>query len=273
MSGIVYNETIAGNSVLNGRQAFSGFNFGTTTIDLSSFAGKKVKIRFLYATSDNSFPEPPGGTGWIIDDIVFSASPPITNTARLFNRKNELKGSSTVTTKIKGKNVPSADFVVVKHDTEALLTWHTPVEINNGTYQVERSTDNGVSFKAIGTLNTVSDDAELQPYNFTDASPADGLNLYRINHVSSNGSIDYSDVRSVIFDNLKGVEIFPNPAKDKIKVYIPGNDKTVTLQLISSLGNQINIQDGRAKHRVEFACSFAWSLLPECYKKWQFKQA
>ena len=80
---------------------------------------------------------------------------------------------------------------------------------------------------------------DLQPYNFTDASPADGMNQYRINHVSSNGLVDYSDIRSVIFDNLKGVQIFPNPAKDRIKVYIPGNDKTVTLQLVSSLGNQI----------------------------------
>ena len=79
----------------------------------------------------------------------------------MFNGKNELKWSSTITTKIKGKNVPSADFVVVKRNTEALLSWHTPVEINNGTYQVERSTDNGVSFKAIGTLNTVSDNARL----------------------------------------------------------------------------------------------------------------
>ncbi len=208
-------------------------------IDLSAFTGKKVKIRFRYATSDNSIATPDGGTGWIIDDIVLSASPMITNTANLFNKKNELKGSSTVTTKVRGRNVPSADFAAVKHETESLLTWHTPVEMNNGTYQVERSTDNGASFKAIGILNTVSDNAELQPYNFTDASPAGGINLYRISHTGINGAIDYSEVRSVIFDNLKGVTIYPNPAKDRIKVYIPGNDKTATLQLVNSLGGQV----------------------------------
>ena len=129
--------------------------------------------------------------------------------------------------------------MVVKHEAEALLTWHTPVEINNGSYQVERSTDNGATFKAIGTLNTVSNDADLQPYDFTDASPADGVNHYRIRHTGIDGAVDYSDIRSVIFDNLKGIQIFPNPAKDRIQVYIPGNDKAVTLQLIGASGNQI----------------------------------
>ena len=163
MSGVVYNETIAGNSVLNGRNAFSGFVAGTTNIDLSAFTGKKVKIRFRYATSDNSAATPDGGTGWIINDIILSASPTITNTARLLNQKNELKGSSTVITKVKGKNIPSADFVVVKRDAQALLTWHTPVEVNNGSYQVERSTDNGASFKAIGSINTVNDRCGITP--------------------------------------------------------------------------------------------------------------
>ena len=86
MSGVVYNETISGNSVLSGRNAFSGFVAGTTSIDLSSFTGKTVKIRFRYATSDNSVATPDGGTGWIIDDILLSASPTVTNTAKLLRQ-------------------------------------------------------------------------------------------------------------------------------------------------------------------------------------------
>ncbi|MEO8764657.1 MAG: M36 family metallopeptidase [Ginsengibacter sp.] len=239
-AGLVYTTTITGNSVLTGRKAFSGFgNGGKTTIDLSPFAGKKVKIRFRYATSDNSFAVPNGETGWILYNIVFSASPIATNTAKLFNQAYELKGSSTVMTKIEGKNIPSADFVVVKRDAQALLSWHTPAEINDGTFQVERSTDNGTSFKAIAILNTVNENADLHPYNFTDAGPSDGLNLYRISHTGSNGAVSYSDVRSVLFDNLKGIRVFPNPAKDKIKVYIPGNDKPVTLRLMNVIGNQV----------------------------------
>ncbi len=240
-AGLVYNETITGNSVLKGRRAFSGFdnaNYGYTTIDLSAFAGKNVRIRFRYATSDNSFVDPFVG-GWVIDGIILSASPAALNTAKLFDQENKLRGSSSVEIKIEGKNLPSFDFVAVKHNTEALLTWHTPVENNNGFYQVERSTNNGANFKAIGSLTSVDDKEEIQSYDFTDASPGDGLNLYRIKHVSINGAVDYSGARSVIFDNLKGVKVFPNPAKDRIMVCIPGNDKPVTLRLINASGNQV----------------------------------
>ncbi|MEP6844588.1 MAG: M36 family metallopeptidase, partial [Panacibacter sp.] len=236
-AGIVYNETISGNSILKGRKAFSGFVIGTTAIDLSSFAGKNIKLRFLYATSDSSFSFPDGGTGWLIDDILLSASASITNTAWLYNKKDELKGYSTVLTKIKGKNLKTDFFVSKRNEKEALLSWNKPGELN-GTFQVERSTDNGISFKAIGTVITKDGNAALQSYDFSDISPAEGINLYRIHHISSNEAVDYSDAKAVTFD-LKTIRIYPNPAKDRIKVYIPGNDKTVIIQLMSASGKQL----------------------------------
>ena len=235
-NGVTYNETIYGNSLLYGRKAFSGFVFGYTMIDLSSFAGKGIKIRFLYATSKNSFSIPHGGTGWIITDISLSASAVIPNTAWLYNNKDELRGHSSVVTKIMGNNL-GTDFIAVKHnEKEALLTWHQPGELS-GKYQVERSTDNGVSFKPIGSLNTKGSNAVSQSYNFSDASPAEGINLYRIRHTGSSGAVDYSEAKAVIFD--KAIQIYPNPAKDKLNVLIPGNNKPVTLQLTDTKGNQI----------------------------------
>jgi hypothetical protein len=156
----------------------------------------------------------------------------------LYDNTKALKGFSTVITKIQGKNLQN-DFVVVKdNETKALLNWHYPGEMN-GTYQVERSTDNGASFKTIGTVSTLGDDATLQSYSFADASPADGLNVYRIHHINSNGTVDYSDARSVIFDRSKAIQIYPNPARDRIRVGIPGNNKAVILQLTDGAGNQI----------------------------------
>ena len=239
MSGFVYNETITGNSILNGRKAFSGFgNFGYTNIDISSFVGKKVKIRFLYATSDSSFAIPDGGTGWVVNEILLSASASVTNTARLFNQEGELRGSSTVVTKIESAK-DKDDFIAVKHnDTESLLTWHKPGEIN-GRYQVERSTDNGATFKVIGTVNTTGNNLNAQAYSFKDVAPAEGRNLYRINHISNKGVGDRSDVKALTFDDLKAIQVYPNPAKNKIKIYIPGNNKTVVIQLIDGSGKMI----------------------------------
>jgi hypothetical protein len=127
MDGVVYTDTITGNSVLSGRPAFSGFGIGTTTIDLSAFTGKKVKIRFRYATSDNSSAVPDGGTGWVIDDIVLSASAAITNTAKLISSENETKGTSTVTTKITTEeNVPPVVSIVSPVDD---TTYTSPATI------------------------------------------------------------------------------------------------------------------------------------------------
>lgn len=238
-TGAVYTETITGNSVLSGRRAFSGSGIGVTIIDLSPFAGKKVKIRFRYATSDNSFAVPDGGTGWIINDIILSASPSITNTAKLLDGKGGLKALSTVATKVVGQNIPSADFAAVRQNSEALLTWHTPAAFNNGTYRIERSTDRGASFKSIGTLHTIADDARLHPYDFTDRSPVDGLNLYRLTHISSAGVVDYSEVKTVIMDSFKGIKVFPNPTKDRVRVFMPGNNKTATILLIDATGKQV----------------------------------
>ena len=66
------------------------------------------------------------------------------------------------------------DFIAVnQNNSEALLSWHTPGELN-GTYKVERSVDKGVTFKEIGTVNTRGNHTDIQSYNFTDASPACG---------------------------------------------------------------------------------------------------
>jgi len=129
----------------------------------------------------------------------------------------------------------------VKHDeTQAWLTWHKPGELN-GTYLVERSADNGVTFKSIGTvktMNNMNNKSDVQSYSFADASPAEGLNLYRIHHISRNGAVDYTDIKALTFD-LKTIQVYPNPARDKVKINIPGNDGQVIIQLTDGSGKQI----------------------------------
>ncbi len=239
MSGFVYNETIYGNSILNGRNAFSGFgNYGYTNIDLSPFRGKKIKIRFLYATSDSTVAFPDGGSGWVVNEISLAASATVTNTAKLFAQNKKLKDLSTVVTKIAGGNKSSNFIAVKRNDAEALLSWLQPGEVN-GSFMVERSIDNGVTFKEIGRVHTRGTNGNVPSCHFTDASPAEGINLYRIGHKGSNGKVDYTAVKALSFDNTAGVRVSPNPAKDRIVISIPGNNKMVTLQLSDGTGKYI----------------------------------
>ncbi|MEZ4775043.1 MAG: M36 family metallopeptidase [Bacteroidia bacterium] len=75
-----YNSKVGTNNPAGARPAFSGNSKGyiRTKIDLSSYAGEPVFIRFRFVSDDNTYQ-----TGWWIDDLLISNGPEInlTNTA------------------------------------------------------------------------------------------------------------------------------------------------------------------------------------------------
>ncbi|HET9431506.1 MAG TPA: M36 family metallopeptidase, partial [Chitinophagaceae bacterium] len=88
----------SGNS-LGGSKAFTGFlsSFMKTIIDLSSYSGQSVKIRFRFASDDNT--APPGG-GWFVDDIELNTEPVIATRSYLFNSSSTLLTQADTITKI-----------------------------------------------------------------------------------------------------------------------------------------------------------------------------
>lgn len=75
-----YNSTISGSysNPIGGRQAFSGSSGGyvETKINLASYAGQSVRVRFRLGT-DSSV----GSTGWYVDDVAILDEDAISNTA------------------------------------------------------------------------------------------------------------------------------------------------------------------------------------------------
>jgi len=75
-----YNSTISSSysNPIGGRQAYSGSSGGylETRVNLSSYAGQSVRIRFRMAT-DSSV----GSTGWYVDDVKIADEVSISNTA------------------------------------------------------------------------------------------------------------------------------------------------------------------------------------------------
>lgn len=66
-----YSGTLGTGSGLAGRSAFTGSSGGwiETRVDLSSYAGQSVLVRFNFASDGST-----GATGWYIDDISFAAA-------------------------------------------------------------------------------------------------------------------------------------------------------------------------------------------------------
>jgi hypothetical protein len=113
------------------------------------------------------------------------------------------------------------NFAAVKDINAAQITWKTENEENYTNFAVERSTDNGATFSAIGGFTS----SALGTYTLTDKNPLNGANEYRLKIEDMNGTISYSDVITLSFGNGTNlasnyINIYPNPASGTINLAI-----------------------------------------------------
>lgn len=233
-----YNNKIIGTSALTNQNAYSGNSGGfiRTTINLSKFVNKPLQFRFRFA-SDN------GGssTGWYIDDIVLSKTPTVFNTAYLYDASNVLQNSQGNVTQIIAGSVPVtwSSFTAEKSGKTALLKWSTAQEANTAKFFVERS-DDGIHFTSIGSVNAAGNSSTVSNYSLIDENPLNGINYYRILQTDKDDRSSYTDLRSLVFDNLIGfVSVSPNPAKDKIVLTIKGNKENTKVILLNTAGQSL----------------------------------
>jgi hypothetical protein len=132
----------------------------------------------------------------------------------------------------------SFDIQLNKSNTGAILTWKTASELNSSYFLVERSSD-GIHFESIGKLEAAGFSNQFHAYCFTDDSPIQGFNYYRLNQFDFDGLHEYSAVKAVEF-NYHGfyVTIFPNPFASSIEIVNNEftENKTVELRIYDAIG-------------------------------------
>lgn len=121
------------------------------------------------------------------------------------------------------------------------LSWQTATELNTKSFNIQRS-PNSWDFTTIGT---VAAKGSNNNYIFTDNLPIQGTNYYRLLITDKDGSITYSEIRSINFSNNNNIaaRIYPNPAKDKLIVEL--NSKTNT-----NVGITIISADGKTEQQL-----------------------
>ncbi|GAC1559926.1 MAG: hypothetical protein NVS3B13_27620 [Mucilaginibacter sp.] len=131
------------------------------------------------------------------------------------------------------------DFTATQTTGGAQLNWKTENEQNYTNFTVERSTDKGVTFNAIGGFISSAQGA----YGLPDQNPANGYR-YRLKLDDLNGTISYSKVITLQYaapgDNTlagNNIIVYPNPATGIINVAMAGGAKTnpLTQFTLSSL--------------------------------------
>lgn len=108
-------------------------------------------------------------------------------------------------------------------ERKVALTWTTVNEINNDYFEIERSQD-GVSFNTIGWVDGAGNSNITLHYNDYDENPYNGVSYYRLKQTDFDGTYTYSEIRTVIFDDLSFVNLYPNPAEDELQFTVMVSD-------------------------------------------------
>lgn len=95
-----------------------------------------------------------------------------------------------------------------------ILSWITAIKQDNVNFEIERSV-NGDTFQSIGNVSSGRINGSQVAYRFEDKDKIENSVYYRLKQLDENGSIIYSEVKSLLNTSLEEkIILFPNPSKD-----------------------------------------------------------
>lgn len=150
-------------------------------------------------------------------------------------------------------------FDVTAHAGKAQLEWQTATEFNNMKFIVEHATA-ADGFQPIGEVEGNGNTSNLSSYVYDDASPARGINYYRLRQVDYDGKEALSIVKSVIIkeQNLH-LQSYPNPSSNAFAIRLNAPSAgNVEVAIHQASGNRIvafekEVTEGRQSIHLEAA--------------------
>lgn len=117
------------------------------------------------------------------------------------------------------------------------LQWLTTEEQFVDRYEVEKSTD-AMHFSLLNNVNSVNAAAHHTYYSY-DNNPAEGWNYYRLRVVGKDGKANYSTIVKVWYSQSGNFVIYPNPAKDELKINLPASSSISQIAIVNSEGQVV----------------------------------
>lgn len=133
------------------------------------------------------------------------------------------------------------------------VNWASAVEVNFKHYELESSED-GVNFSKIATVNPLGNQTSLNHYNYLDFNYFKPITYYRLKMVDIDYTFKYSDVVSVEYGKTSNSQIivFPNPASDELYIsLIAPEQKEGVIEIRDLLGRSIYSQKINLSQGVE----------------------
>ncbi|MBX9850824.1 MAG: T9SS type A sorting domain-containing protein [Cytophagaceae bacterium] len=192
-----------------------------TTPNVSSPAG----MRGLIATHDGS----PNGNSHLFN-LTFNVG-----TAYSCTRILVCVSSSCVLP------VEFTSFYVQPKGAGAKIDWTTANEKNSSHFIVEKSID-GSNFSEIGKVMAAGNSASSLTYSFDDPKLSAGTTYYRLAQYDIDGTVRYSEIRSLTKDGVSDVQIVPNPNNGTFILSLLGaGDVANKVSILNALGQVVYI--------------------------------
>ncbi len=143
------------------------------------------------------------------------------------------------------------DFTGRNNNGRINLTWNTSSEINSSYFSIQRSS-NGRQFETIGRVNANNSREGSRDYRFTDATPVNGSNYYRLAIVDRDGTGTYS--KTVLINTGSNSNIFTvenvSLSSAAVKMMVNSNEAQVmNIRIVDAVGRvfatkQMQLQNG-----------------------------
>ncbi len=137
-------------------------------------------------------------------------------------------------------------FTAAQSQQYITLNWQTATELNNRYFAVERSS-NATNYTSIAQLNSAGTGSVVHDYFYTDKLPLQGNNYYRLKQTDADGKYTYSKTVNIAYLKPGAIQLYPNPAKDKLTVK----------GLNAAISNTIFVLDVQGKTLLQFTAKAA----------------
>lgn len=208
------------------------------TIDFETYFNTDINL--VAATLEWSFNN---GTTWVAGTNPmthnYGGSATTTARARFYDQAcNNYQWTASVPISI---NCPAPvkllSFSGESSNNNTLLTWVTSQEVNNDYFEIQRSTD-GVNFTSIGMVDGAGNSSSVIQYNFTDVSPTNGTNYYRLIQHDFDGKSEATDIIAISFEGIY-VNVYPNPSDNEFQVQLSGLSSNASIEVTDVLGREV----------------------------------
>lgn len=191
---------------------------------------------------------PSSAPSWTLNGICAAGS---TVTAA---QRTDMSGFSKMAS-VQGSSNPLPveliSFTGVSEVTHNSISWKSAVEVNFKQYELESSED-GINFTKITTVNPIGNTSSLNSYNYLDFNSYNPITYYRLKMVDLDYTYEYSSIISIEngSNEVQTLVVYPNPAANElfIKLVVP-SEKDALVEIKDIYGRvvyeqKINLNQG-----------------------------